>query len=127
MTKQKRPFAFPKEFRLRNSAEFQRAFQRKCSVSNDWLIIYVCENDSDITRLGMSVSRKVGNAVKRNRLRRLYREAFRLTRSELTSGLDLVLIPRRKPEMPTLTQIQDSLRQLVPRATRKLQRGSKRS
>jgi len=62
------------------------------------------ENGLPHLRLGLSVSRKYGGAVQRNRLRRLYREAFRLTRHEMPVGLDLVLIPR-KPEEPPLAEL----------------------
>ena len=79
---------------LRRPADFQLVYDRRRSVSDDWLIVYACENDLPYLRLGLSVSLKVGGAVQRNRLRRLYREAFRLTRHEMPTGLDLVLIPR---------------------------------
>ena len=72
------------------------------------------------------MSRKVGPATHRNRLRRLYREAFRLTRHELPAGLDLVLIPR-KPDEPTLGQLKQSLPRLVRHAARKLEPGGGRS
>ena len=76
-------------------ADFRRVYDRRRSVSDDWLIVYACPNGLPHLRLGLSVSRKVGQATHRNRLRRLYREAFRLTRHEMPVGLDLVLIPRR--------------------------------
>ena len=72
-------------------------------------------------RLGLSVSRKVGGAVVRNRLRRLYREAFRLTRHEMPVGLDLVLIPR-SAEPPSLEDLKRSLPRLVQQLGRKLAR-----
>ena len=72
------------------------------------------------------VSRKVGGAVVRNRFRRLYREAFRLTRAELPIGMDLVLIPRG-PAIPTLEQLMASLRKLLPQVARKLTREGKPS
>ena len=86
-----------------------------------WLIVYVCENDLPHLRVGLSVSRKNGGAVQRNRLRRLYREAFRLTRHEMPTGLDLVLIPRR-PEHPELAVLCRALPRLVRQAARKLGR-----
>ena len=67
------------------------------------------------------MSRKVGPATYRNRLRRLYREAFRLTRHEMPTGLDLVLIPRR-PEHPELAELCRALPRLVRQAARKLGR-----
>src|SRR5882757_5730514 len=97
-------FAFRPAEHLRRPADFQRVYDRRRSISDGWLIVYACENGLPHLRLGLSVSRKYGGAVQRNRLRRLYREAFRLTRPELPAGLDLVLIPRRR-EAPPLEEL----------------------
>src|SRR5207247_3318483 len=104
---------------LRRPADFRRVYDRRRSVSDAWLIVYACENGLPHLRLGLSVSRKVGQAVHRNRLRRLYREAFRLTRHEMPTGLDLVLIPR-KPDEPTLEALKRSLPRLVRQVARKI-------
>lgn len=106
---------------LRRPADFLRVYGRRRSASNDCLIVYACENGLAYSRLGLSVSRKNGNAVHRNRLRRLYREAYRLTRGELPTGLDLVLIPRRA-EIPTLADLKIWLPDLVTKIARKLAR-----
>lgn len=90
-------------------------------MSDPWLIVYACENGLPYLRLGVSVSRKVGGATHRNRLRRLYREAFRLCRHEMPGGLDLVLIPRG-PEPPPLHELKRSLPRLVGQVARKLAR-----
>src|ERR687888_193276 len=101
-------FRFRPHEHLRRPADFQRVYERRRSVSDAWLIVYACENGLPHLRLGLSVSRKVGPATHRNRLRRLYREAFRLTRHEMPAGLDLILIPRR-PEEPTLDELKRAL------------------
>jgi ribonuclease P protein component len=127
MTEPTRPsFRFRPHEHLRRSADFRRVYDRRRSVSDVWLIVYACENALPYLRLGLSVSRKVGNAVQRNRLRRLYREAFRLTRHEMPTGLDLVLIPRRS-EAPTLEELKRSLPRLVQQAARKLERDAPRA
>ena len=118
-------FRFRPEEHLRRPADFQRVYDRRRSASDDWLIVYACENDLGHLRLGLSVSRKYGPAVKRNRLRRLYREAFRLTRHEMTTGLDLVLIPRTNEE-PSLEELKRSLPRLVKQLARKLAREADR-
>src|SRR5271168_2954005 len=109
---------FLKAEHLRRPADFQRVYDRRRSASDEWLLVYACENDLPHLRLGLSVSRKVGNAVRRNRLRRLYREAFRLTRHQMPTGLDLVLIPRKK-EDPELQMLKKALPRLVDQLARK--------
>src|SRR5438093_7608810 len=116
-----KPFAFRPAEHLRRPADFRRTYDRRRSVSDSWLIVYACENGLPYLRLGLSVSRKVGQATHRNRLRRLYREAFRLTRHEMPTGLDLVLIPRR-PEAPTLDELKQALPRLVRQVAQKLAR-----
>ena len=110
---------FPQSHRLKTPAEFDRCYKRKRSASNEVLIIYACENGLNHPRLGCSVSRKVGGAVVRNRFKRLFREAFRLTQHELPPGVDLVLIPRPGVE-PTLAALKESIVKLAHQAARKL-------
>lgn len=114
-------FGFRKEEHLRRPADFRRVYTRRRSAADAWLLVYACENGLSYLRLGLSVSRKVGPAVRRNRLRRLYREAFRLTRHEMPIGLDLVLIPRG-PSEPRLEQLKDTLLRLVIQVARRLAR-----
>ena len=109
---------------LKREGDFRLTFDRKRSVSDERLIIYARENGLEHNRLGMSVSRKVGPAVVRNTLRRLYREAFRLTKAELPTGMDLILIPRGT-NPPNLIELMESLRKLIPQAAKKLARDAK--
>ncbi|HJZ58670.1 MAG TPA: ribonuclease P protein component [Gemmataceae bacterium] len=112
-------FTFPQSHRMKTPAEFERAYARKRSASDGVLIVYACENGLDHARLGCSVSRKVGGAVVRNRYKRLFREAFRLSQHELPAGVDFILIPRPGSE-PTLDTVQSSLVKLARQAARKL-------
>lgn len=112
---------FRQQDRLRSPYDFKRVYDRRCSVSNQWLIVYGCANELGRSRLGVSVSRKIGNAVARNRFKRLYREAFRLSRAELPTGLDLVVLPRSTRE-PTLNAVRQSLLTLVPTLARRLEK-----
>src|SRR5437764_13978646 len=116
-------FRFRPHEHLRRPADFRRVYDRRRSVSDGRLIVYACPNELPHLRLGLSVSRKYGGAVRRNRLRRLYREAFRLTREEMPTGLDLVLIPRSGEE-PTLEELKHSLPHLVQKVARKMTRGA---
>ena len=121
-----RPFAFRPHEHLRRRSDFRRVYERRCSASDGWLIVYGCANGLPYTRLGLSVSRKVGPAVHRNRLRRLYREAFRLSRAELPVGVDLILIPR-SPKEPPLDALKRSLPRLAGQIARSLAREAGRS
>ncbi|MBY0523576.1 MAG: ribonuclease P protein component [Gemmataceae bacterium] len=114
-----KPNAFRPAEHLRRPSDFRKVYERRRSVSDNLLIIYGCENQLAHLRLGLSVSRKVGGAVQRNRLRRLYREAFRLTRGEMPVGIDLVLIPRSSVP-PELEELKKSIVRLVKQVARKL-------
>ena len=111
--------SFPQSRRMKTPAEFERCYARKRSASDGVLIVYACENGLDHPRLGCSVSKKVGGAVVRNRYKRLFREAFRLTQHELPTGVDLIVIPRPGPE-PTQEAVKASLVKLAKQAAKKL-------
>ena len=85
--------SFPKTAQLRSSTNFERVYALKCKAADGVLLLFLARNDSATTRIGLSVSKKHGGAVVRNRLKRLLREAFRLERASLPGGLDLIAIP----------------------------------
>jgi len=81
--------------RLSRSAEFERVYRQGRSTANRHLVLYAFPNPSTQTpRLGLSVSRKVGGAVDRNRVKRLLREAFARHEQGLSPGQDLVVVAR---------------------------------
>lgn len=79
---------------LKNYIQFKSVYDKGKSFSNKYLVMYVLENNTNENRLGISVSKKVGNSVVRHRLTRLIRESYRLRQSEFNSGLDIVVIAR---------------------------------
>ncbi len=110
---------FPAHCRIRRGSDFQRAFRLRCSAGDHRILVFGHANGLPHPRLGLSVSRKVGKAVVRNRWKRLIREAFRLTRAKLPQGVDLVVIPRAEAP-PDLEGLMVSLPRLAERVARRL-------
>lgn len=93
----------PRRGRLSRSAEFERVYRQGKSSANRHLVLYAFPNQAvDRPRLGLSVSRKVGGAVERNRVKRLLREAFDEVQGDLAGGQDLVVVAR--PEVRELAE-----------------------
>jgi ribonuclease P protein component len=82
-------------------------------LQGSWLFVDVCSNLHIKTRLGITVTRKYGNACTRNRFKRMVREAFRLSYQHLPQGLDLVVRPRRGIQTMLLPQLKDELLSLL--------------
>ena len=79
---------------IKKNSEFQNVYKKGKSFANKHLVMYVNKNDKHVSRIGISVSKKVGNSVVRHRLTRLLRECFRLNEKNITSGLDIVVVVR---------------------------------
>lgn len=110
---------FPKRLRLLSAKEFERVFAARTSVSDSWFVLYGDANSVGHARLGLTVPRRVGGAVERNRWKRLLREAFRLSQHELPA-IDYVCVPRSN-SAPQLRQLMESFPALACRLERKLQ------
>jgi len=113
------PLPFGKNLRLRKTSDFSLVYQSKGYVADDTLVMNARRNGLSQTRLGLSISRKVGNAVQRNRWKRVIREAFRLNQHSIPTGFDVVIKPR-KGALPEFPQVQRSLLGLFQRIQRKL-------
>ncbi|MGD9855041.1 MAG: ribonuclease P protein component [Planctomycetaceae bacterium] len=112
-------FSFPKSKRLRRAADFDRVYARKARAGDPALLIFADSNPEGETRIGLSVSKKHGNAVRRQRIKRLLREAFRLEQHNVPAGLDLILIPR-VDSGAALSDYRSSLLRLSRRLSRQL-------
>lgn len=112
-------FRFPAALKLKRSEDFTRVYDEGRRSGDPHLLLFALPRPGHETRAGFSVSRRLGNAVRRNRLKRLLREAFRLNRHDLPQGLDLVLIPRPR-EDSTLADYSLSLKTLAAKLQRQL-------
>ena len=79
---------------LKKNSDFQKVYRQGKSYANRYLVMYVLENHTEGKRLGISVSKKVGNSVIRHHLTRLIRESYRLHEDMFNNGLDIVVIAR---------------------------------
>ncbi|MCA8985357.1 MAG: ribonuclease P protein component [Planctomycetaceae bacterium] len=111
-------YSFPGILHLKKAGDFSRVFDRKVRAGDQHLLIFADRNQLSWSRIGLSVSRKQGNAVQRNRRKRLLREAFRLLRPELPKGFDFILIPRAGVDS-TLVDYQRSLKSLAIKLARR--------
>jgi ribonuclease P protein component len=103
----------PKSARIRSRVDFDRVFSQKNRASDVFFTVYLGSNETGLARLGIAAGRRLGNAVARNRIKRLVREAFRRYRAELPPGTDWVVVPRHAAA--SLQELDASLRHLTRR------------
>lgn len=88
--------------------EFQIIYKNGTSYANKYLVMYVIENPEGKSKLGISVSKKVGNSVVRHRLARLIREAYRLNKDMFNSGLNIAVIARTTAKGRSFAEIESA-------------------
>ena len=103
--------------RMRNlnslsNSEFQTIYKNGKSYANKYLVMYVMENPDGKSKLGISVSKKVGNSVVRHRLARLIRETYRLNADMFNSGLNIVVIARVSAKGKSFAEIESAFMHL---------------
>lgn len=86
---------YPHSESLKKNRDFQLLYKEGKSRANRYLVLYVKENGLEKNRLGVSVSKKVGNSIVRHRITRLIRESYRLHEDMFNSGLDMVVVTRK--------------------------------
>jgi len=116
---------YPKRARLRSKPQFLRVLGGGRIFPGRECLVRIVANDLGFARLGMAAPRKYGNAIRRNRFRRLVRAAFRELRDEL-GGVDLFVAPRRGLVEPTLAGLRADLAAAPTRAHEQRPRGPQR-
>ena len=99
---------------LKKNRDFQIVYKKGKSFANKYLVMYVLKNNDrlnkeEMNRLGISVSKKVGNSVVRHRLTRLIRESYRLQESRFQRGLDIVVICRASAKGKSYNELESAL------------------
>ena len=98
---------------LKKNSDFQQAYRHGTSYANRYLVMYVLENQYMKNRLGISVSKKVGNSVVRHRVTRLIRESYRLNELLFKNSLDIVVIARPSAKEKSYQEIESALLHLA--------------
>lgn len=94
---------------LKKNRDFQTVYNKGKSLANSYLVMYVAENGLGKNRLGISVSKKVGNSIVRHRLTRLVRESYRLSEEHFRCGIDIVVIARKSAKGKDYHDIESAL------------------
>lgn len=108
-------YTFSRPDRLRKAADFDRVYSRGKRLASSELKLIFASSPAGTTRLGLSVSRRIGKAVVRNRVKRLLREAFRLNKHQVKKGYDILLVARRGVEELKFRQVEMLLMDLLGR------------
>lgn len=98
---------------LKKNKDFQQVYRHGTSKANRYLVMYVLDNQYMKNRLGISVSKKVGNSVVRHRTTRLIRESYRLNQDNLKTGYDMVVIARQTAKGQNYHTIESAFLHLI--------------
>ncbi|WP_078543252.1 ribonuclease P protein component [Litchfieldia alkalitelluris] len=105
-----------KEYRIKKNKEFQSVFQHGKSTANRQFVVYVLQNELEHFRIGLSVSKKIGNAVVRNRVKRLVRQFFLEHKELVDQNKDYVIIARKPVAEMDYAEVRSSLQHVLKRA-----------
>ncbi|MBC8586711.1 ribonuclease P protein component [Paratissierella segnis] len=98
-----------KKYRLRKNIEFKRVYNKGKNYWNGDLTLYVKKNGLRETRLGITITKKIGNAVVRNKIRRRIKEIYRLNHHRVKNGYDLIFIPKKNVVGLSYKELEKSL------------------
>lgn len=94
---------------LKKNFQFQSVYKTGKSYANKFLVMYVKKNETGRNRIGITVSKKVGNSVVRHRVTRLVRESYRLHEKVFNSGLDIVIVARQGASSSTYQDVESAI------------------
>ena len=94
---------------IKKTREFQKVYKKGKSFANKYLVMYILTNERTENRLGISVSKKVGNSVVRHRLTRLIRESYRLNKDLFIKGIDIVIVARTGAKDIDYSKVENAL------------------
>jgi ribonuclease P protein component len=98
---------------LKKNEDFRKVYENGVSLADSFLVMYKLPNNYNENRLGISVSKKVGNSIVRHHLTRLIREAYRLHEEMFDTGLDIVIVARSRAKNSSYKTIEKSLLKLA--------------
>lgn len=97
---------------IKKNYEFMRIFKKGKFYVGKYMVLYILKNNLDANRLGITVNKKFGNSVKRNRVRRLVRENYRLYEEFVKNGLDIVIVARNTELLASFFDIKKEMKYL---------------
>lgn len=103
------------EERLKKRSQFRYIYSKAKSQSNERLVMYKQRNGKSVNRIGISVSKKIGKSVVRNKVKRRIKESYRINRHLLKKGFDIIFVARRGIEKSDYNEIQKSVLNLLGR------------
>ena len=93
---------------LKNSRDFSQVYNHRKSLANKYLVMYVLPADQAYSRIGISVSKKVGNSVIRHRIKRLIKESYRLNVDNIKEGYDIIVVARHTAKGKSFQEIESA-------------------
>jgi len=102
-----------RKWNLKSNKDFSNVYSKGKSKANRQLVMYCIKNDYDQNRVGYSISKKVGNSIVRNKIKRRLKEIYRLNKSSIKQGYDLVFIVRTGAKKADYKQLEDAFNHLI--------------